>query len=251
MQVVKQFKQFNGSSYTPYDIGAEQRFIGALRASNNNNLEEQLLLGPDCITQRWTDNNKTYVVKTFWNGQDELTEGCYSIETVYDYIVLSSVGQFGIITNGLEYTIDPSIYGIKLQEKDDNTGTSYGTIVFENGVITPESKEELSQLLTDNTSIFIFQNGTTANEYKYIINPPSILSRTDTLYFNKNNKKYFIAKKEIFVTQRNKISYDEDGNISFDTVSNLVETTQEKIIRNELTDQTWDSLFNTTSKEGE
>ena len=40
-----------------YPIGTEPRYISAIRNSNNNNLEEQLLLGTDCIKTFWYDGD--------------------------------------------------------------------------------------------------------------------------------------------------------------------------------------------------
>jgi hypothetical protein len=48
-----------------YPLGAEQRFVSAIRNSNNNNLEEQFLMGTDSISTSWQDtvDNKK-VIKT-------------------------------------------------------------------------------------------------------------------------------------------------------------------------------------------
>lgn len=42
--------------YVPFSIGVEQRYVKPIAKSNNNNLEEQLLLGVDSITTAWDDN---------------------------------------------------------------------------------------------------------------------------------------------------------------------------------------------------
>ena len=71
--VIKKIKTKNNDSFssTMY-LGAEQRFIGALRGSNNiDNLEEQYIIGVDCITwEKWsgTDHKHT-IIKEFRNGE--------------------------------------------------------------------------------------------------------------------------------------------------------------------------------------
>ena len=50
--VLKYFKRKKSGNYEePVYIGAEQRFVSALRGTNNHNLEEQSILGHDCITK--------------------------------------------------------------------------------------------------------------------------------------------------------------------------------------------------------
>ena len=52
-------------SATSYPIGTEQRYISAIRNSNNNNLEEQLLMGTDLISTCWKDEiDNVLVYKT-------------------------------------------------------------------------------------------------------------------------------------------------------------------------------------------
>jgi hypothetical protein len=68
-------KADNDVSYSePTYLGAEQRFVGPLLNSNNNNLEEQLIIGADSITTEWdgvnpdTGKSTHYVVKRFYSG---------------------------------------------------------------------------------------------------------------------------------------------------------------------------------------
>ena len=51
---VLQQKDSEGN-YHPFHIGPEQRYVGATRKTNNNNLEEQLLLGIDRIKTSWIE----------------------------------------------------------------------------------------------------------------------------------------------------------------------------------------------------
>lgn len=55
-----------------FPIGVEQRFVGALLNSHNNNLEEQFLLGLDCITTEWISQHG--VIKKcnkYYDGKNE------------------------------------------------------------------------------------------------------------------------------------------------------------------------------------
>lgn len=77
LDIVKSLKRKTNGGYTesPVYLGAEQRFVSALRNSNNNNLEEQFLLGTDCLTSQWTgEDGNTYIVKEFYVQPDDHEE---------------------------------------------------------------------------------------------------------------------------------------------------------------------------------
>ena len=90
--VVKYFrKKLSDSGNSAYEaptyIGAEQRFVSALRNSVNNNLEEQYLLGSDCETSIWQDEDKNYSMwKEYYvksaNPKPEDKYGSYRVESV-------------------------------------------------------------------------------------------------------------------------------------------------------------------------
>ena len=55
-QVISQIKKkINDSDQALYHIGPELKYVGALLSSNNNNLEEQLLIGIDKIIKEQTE----------------------------------------------------------------------------------------------------------------------------------------------------------------------------------------------------
>ena len=64
-EVVRYLRKKTNGGYTeaPTYLGSEQKFVGALRNSNDNNLEEQFLLGTDCLTTEWEDNGNSYIRK--------------------------------------------------------------------------------------------------------------------------------------------------------------------------------------------
>lgn len=66
-EVVRYFRRKNASGYDdPTYLGAEQRFVNALRNSNVNNLEEQFVAGTDTYTEEYLDNyGNQIIVKNF------------------------------------------------------------------------------------------------------------------------------------------------------------------------------------------
>ena len=60
-------------------FGAEQKFVSALRGTSNNNLEEQSILGMDCIVTASWDNTNYIEVREFRN--ENVTTGYYILET--------------------------------------------------------------------------------------------------------------------------------------------------------------------------
>lgn len=67
--VIKELRQKTSSGFsTPVKIGSEQKYVGTLLNSNNNNLEEQSILGVDCLTTIWEDSNIKYTTKKFFDG---------------------------------------------------------------------------------------------------------------------------------------------------------------------------------------
>lgn len=56
-QIISQFRRKNtGGTYDTFYLGPEQHYSRALPTSNNNNLEEQLLMGVDKIVRIWHDD---------------------------------------------------------------------------------------------------------------------------------------------------------------------------------------------------
>lgn len=70
--VAKYFREKDDNGYTksPTYFGAEQRFVGALRNSNSNNLEEQFLLGTDAMITAWEDEEGNLHIKKEYYVQD-------------------------------------------------------------------------------------------------------------------------------------------------------------------------------------
>lgn len=125
-------KKNSGVFEAPVKIGAEQKFISTLLNSHNNNLEEQYLLGVDCLVSAWMDNESqiAYVTKKFFNGDvNSLTSDGYYILFIEDYLH-QEVGDYYFRDEGLflpEYDSSkayfdfvPSDNAYKLMLDDDN-----------------------------------------------------------------------------------------------------------------------------------
>lgn len=73
-------KDNEGKFSSPLYLGSETRFVAPIRGVNLNNLEEQLLIGCDTITEEWIDeqgNTKIHI--EFHN--DERAFGYYKLES--------------------------------------------------------------------------------------------------------------------------------------------------------------------------
>ena len=99
--VLKYFKRKKSGNYEePVYIGAEQRFVSALRGTNNHNLEEQSILGHDCIT------------KAFWEGLTYVEEKSFHDGTkTNDFYILRSYiynasSDGGFTEGSVQFTTD-------------------------------------------------------------------------------------------------------------------------------------------------
>lgn len=63
-------KGSDGFSEPATYLGAEQRFVGALRNSSVNNLEEQYILGTDSYTEKYTNENGDWVTEKSYHIND-------------------------------------------------------------------------------------------------------------------------------------------------------------------------------------
>lgn len=103
--VIKQFRQKNGDNFSsPINLGADQRYVGPLRQSNNDNLEEQTLLGVDCITtESW--NGTTHIIKKEFHDGTQSTDFYILTTEVYDDNVESFVSNQNLILTNNDFEI--------------------------------------------------------------------------------------------------------------------------------------------------
>lgn len=131
--VLKYLRRKKSGKYeTPVYIGAEQRFISALRGTNNNNLEEQSILGFDCITTSYWEGTTFCEKKEFHDGTK--TNEFYILESrIYN---VASDSQF--LNENIQFATDKIYFeqnGVLLTiESNDaffeNAGSSNGTIAI-------------------------------------------------------------------------------------------------------------------------
>lgn len=92
-QIISMLRQkSDNGNFSPLYLGPEQRYIGALRKSNNNNIEEQLLLGVDRIITSWDEDNVTREHIEFRDNEDPNETGYYILDS-YIYGETSEAGN--------------------------------------------------------------------------------------------------------------------------------------------------------------
>lgn len=104
-KIIKQIRQKDGSTFSsPINLGAEQRYVGALRQSHNDNLEEQSILGVDCVTtETWSGTTRT-IVKEFHDGTQ--STNFYILTTyIYNEIADSYVDGKNLILSNIDFEV--------------------------------------------------------------------------------------------------------------------------------------------------
>ena len=108
-QIISMLRQkSDNGNFSPLYLGPEQRYIGALRKSNNNNIEEQLLLGVDRIITSWNEDNVEREHIEFRDNEDPNETGYYILDS-YIYGETSEAGNISdaiIEDNALIFNAD-------------------------------------------------------------------------------------------------------------------------------------------------
>lgn len=163
-EVVKYFRRKSSSGFNePITyLGAEQRFVGALRNSGVNNLEEQFILGTDTYTETYTDTNGNQVIETSYHIND-------STHALTDYYKIISV----IYKNGSaneDFYFDNEI--VKLPDDPTEVLFGDGTTAYPN----------LNEVYGEKATTFIFDS----NEVKIYPSSYTVI-RKDELHYISNN----------------------------------------------------------------
>lgn len=167
-EVVRYFrrKTENGYDEPVTYLGAEQRFVNALRNSGVNNLEEQFIIGTDTYTTTYVDNNgNTIIEKSFCKtGSDpSATSNYYKLVTT----------KFANAQANEDYYFDNSSKTLKMP---NNTSQ----VIFGDG---SSSYPNINTLYGINSSVFILDD---VDDTLRIFPPSFAISQTDELYFVKN-----------------------------------------------------------------
>ena len=126
-QIISQFRRKNTSgTYDTFYLGPEQRYSKALPTSNNNNLEEQLLMGVDKITKVWHDEESDTDRKSIEFRREGDTKNYYIIESVTqqenEIYINNDVIYFGNGTNiwAVNETMTQTVYNSSTYYDQDN-----------------------------------------------------------------------------------------------------------------------------------
>lgn len=99
-------RKTSGGFETPVKLGANQRFVGALLNSHNNNLEEQSILGVDCLETSWSVNDVDYVTKKFYNGDlTSVSNNGYYILFITDYTNSEATADYYFEDGGIYFPV--------------------------------------------------------------------------------------------------------------------------------------------------
>lgn len=113
--IVSMFKRKNDAgTLDPLYIGPDQKFVGPMRKSNNNNMEEQFLLGVDRIVTTWVDEETGVLRRRMeFRDNDDPTETDYYI--LDSFIYEDSEGKGNVFVDD-----DDLMFGIGLVDIDSS-----------------------------------------------------------------------------------------------------------------------------------
>ena len=100
-EVIRYLRRKSSSGFeSPTYLGAEQRFVSALRNSSVNNLEEQYILGTDTYSETYVDEQGNKIVETSYHIND-------TMHSVTDYYkIISTTYTNGIINEDFFFDND-------------------------------------------------------------------------------------------------------------------------------------------------
>lgn len=176
--IIKYLKRKKSGGYEePVNIGAEQRFVTALRGTNNNNLEEQNILGSDCITTSYWKNSVLYEIREFRDSSR--TSNYYVMKSqVYNDTAMTS---FSILNTTVQWVEDV------LQFTSDRAQ-------FESNGTLLTIKGDASFDLSSGTLIIAEKSDSDTEEGTYLV-------RQDILYYiNSSGNEVKVSTKKTFET---------------------------------------------------
>ena len=170
-EVLRYIRRKGASGFEPVTwLGSEQRFVGALRNSGINNLEEQYVLGTDTYTVTYQDNEGNDIIeKSFCvtpsDTLDGVTDYYKVVSTIYnnpdpnedykfdgDSLVFSNVANDVAFGDGSEdYPNLKSIYLLN----DDTFSFVENTLDITPSTFTILRKDELYFIQSDSTELLV------------------------------------------------------------------------------------------------
>lgn len=164
-EVIKYLRRKSSDGFTePVTyLGAEQRFVGALRNSGINNLEEQYIFGTDTYTETYTDEDGNQVEEKSYHINDKT----HSLTDYYKLITKTCQGS--------EKNEDFFFDGNQVKLPNDSS-----EVIF--GVETSETYSDIHEVYCVNEKTFIEDSGILK------ILPSSYTTiKTEDLYYITNN----------------------------------------------------------------
>ena len=188
-EVIRYLRRKSSSGFeSPTYLGAEQRFVSALRNSSVNNLEEQYILGTDTYSETYVDEQGNKIVETSYHIND-------TMHSVTDYYkIISTTYTNGIINEDFFFDND----SLKLPNDSQ-------VVLFGDGSTSHPNENELygennKTFAIDNSEMKIYPSSYTTikkEELHYISNNGA----TDLLVLTKTTGKRYEddGKREIII----------------------------------------------------
>ena len=176
-EVIRYLRRKSSSGFeSPTYLGAEQRFVSALRNSNVNNLEEQYILGTDTYSETYVDEHGNKIVETSYHINDaihSLTDYYKIISTTYTNEIINE--DFFFDNNSLKLPNDSVLFGDGLTSHPNENelyGESNKIFAIDNSEmkIYPSSyttikKEELHYISNNGATDLLVLTKTTGKRY--------------------------------------------------------------------------------------
>ena len=177
-EVIRYLRRKSSSGFeSPTYLGAEQRFVGALRNSSVNNLEEQYILGTDTYSEKYVDEQGNKIVETSYHINDTMhsvTDYYKIISTTYTNGIINE--DFFFDNNNLKLLNDSVLFGdgsTDYPNENELYGESNKAFSIDNSEmkIYPSSyttikKEELHYISNNGATDLLVLTKTTGKRYE-------------------------------------------------------------------------------------
>lgn len=182
-EVIRYLRRKSSSGFeSPTYLGAEQRFVGALRNSNVNNLEEQYILGTDTYSETYVDAQGNKIVETSYH----INDGIHSLTDYYK--IISTTYTNGIINEDFFFDND------SLKLPDDSH-----IVLFGDGSTSYPDK---NKLYGESNKTFAIDN----NEMKIYPSSYTTIKKEELHYISNNG-----ATDLLVLTKITGKKYEDDG----------------------------------------
>ena len=182
-EVIRYLRRKSSSGFeSPTYLGAEQRFVGALRNSNVNNLEEQYILGTDTYSETYIDEQGNKIVETSYHIND-------TMHSVTDYYKIISITYSNGIINE-DFFFDNN--SLKLHNDSQ-------VVLFGDGSISHPNENEL---YGESNKIFAIDN----SEMKIYPSSYTTIKKEELHYISNNG-----ATDLLVLTKTTGKRYEDDG----------------------------------------